>query len=245
MEYDDSYQGLIKIGNKNLDYYDGLLMRADSKLHGQITDQIEKRLPKNARILDFGCGQGALSIRLAAKGYNLLACDQNVDDFKAKDKIPYYALNFNDSEAVKKFMKENHEAFDAVLGIEVIEHVENPWQYIRDLKSLVKPGGHIIISTPNVSSWFGRMVYLLTGQFPSFFDPDLVGHINPITPWELSVIANKTDLKEAVFIAGGELPILWISGSVIKTLLSLFFLPIYPFARGLKLGWCTIAIFKK
>ncbi len=245
MNFDQSSQGLIRIGNKRLDYYNGLLIRADYQLHAQLAEEIQKVLPKGSRILDMGCGQGALSMRLNDLGYNLMACDQNVDDFKAVGKIPFHPINFNSPAEIEKFISENQEQFDGVLGIEVIEHVENPWEYIRSLKRLVKPGGFIFVSTPNVSSWYSRMVYLFTGLFPSFVDPDLMGHINPITPWELDMIARKSGLEVIRLRAGGDLPLIWISSSPAKTLLSFLFLPFSLVAKGLIKGWCTIGVFKK
>lgn len=245
MEFDQSSQGLIRIGNKKLDYYNGLLIRADYNVHAQLAEEVQKNVPKGASILDMGCGQGALSMRLADLGYKLTACDQNVDDFKAQGKIPFHPINFNSPAEVEAFMVANQEKYDAVLGIEVIEHVENPWEYIRSLKRLVKPGGHIFVSTPNVSSWYSRMIYLFTGTFPGFIDPDLIGHINPITPWELEMIAKKSNLDVLKIRAGGDLPLVWINSSPAKTALSLMFFPLSLVARGMIRGWCTIGIFKK
>ena len=186
-----------------------------------------------------------MSLRLKNLGYDVIACDQNVNDFKATNLIPFTPLNFNSRSEVEVFLQNNSESFDLVIGIEVIEHVENPWAYIRDLKSLVKPNGYIFVSTPNVTSWYSRMVFLFTGMFPSFVNPDLMGHINPITPWELNVIGTKLGLSLEKVVAGGDLPVVWINSSIAKSLLSIMFLPLFPIARGLKLGWCTIAIFKK
>ncbi len=47
------------------------------------------------------------------------------------------------------------------------------------------------------------MAFLFTGQFPGFVDPDFIGHINPITPWEIGVIAEKIDLKIEKIRSGG------------------------------------------
>lgn len=245
MNSDQSSQPLIRIGNKKLDYYNGLLIRADYQVHAQLSEEVQKVLPKGAKILDMGCGQGALSMRLSDLGYQMVACDQNVEDFKASGKIPFFSLNFNSSFEIEQFITENENTFDGVLGIEVIEHVENPWEYIRNLKRLVKPGGFIFVSTPNITSWYSRMIFLFTGQFPGFIDPDLIGHINPITPWELNVIANKTDLETIKMRAGGDLALIWINSSLPKTLLSLLFLPFALVARGMVRGWCTIAVFRK
>ena len=244
MIFDNSYQNKFKIGAREHDYYQGSLIRADNRLHEQISDILSKKLKPGSKILDMGCGQGALSKRLQDLNFKVLACDTNKADLKVEN-LEFYELNFNSHEEVARFMTEHDSSFDAVIGVEVIEHLENPWDYIRSLKKLTKKDGLIIVSTPNVSSWYSRMIFLFTGKFPGFVDPDLVGHINPITPWELNVIAEKSQLKVEKFYAGGDLPIVWLSPSFLKSCLNLIFLPIYPFTSGLKLGWCTIAVFRK
>lgn len=234
----------IKIGNKKPEYYKGLLIRADEKLHEQIAENVKKHLEPGSTILDLGCGQGALSMRLNDLGYKLLSVDMNKEDFQAKD-IPYEVCNFNSSSEVESFLSRHHEEFDCVLGIEVIEHLENPWEYVRMLRSLVKKDGLIVITTPNITSWYYRVVFLMTGLFPTFVDPDEIGHINPISDWELRVIARKSNLKEVSLVPSGTLPLLWINSSIAKTALNLIFLPLFPFMRGELTGWCKLAIFKK
>ena len=245
MNFDQSSQKIIGFGDKKLDYYRGLLIRADFNLHAQYAEEIGKRLPKGSKILDFGCGQGSLSMRLKDLGYDVTASDQNIADFKAQGEIPYFPVNFNSPDEVNQFLTKFEGHFDAVLGVEVIEHVENPWEYLRNLKRLVRNDGLIFISTPNVTSWYSRMVFLFTGQFQGFVDPDLIGHINPITPWELQVISSKIGLKTETIRSAGELPLIWVSTSIPKTLLSLMFLPLSIIAKGLILGWCTMAVFRK
>ena len=235
---------LIKIGEKKLDHYKGLLIRADEGLHQQIADEIEAALPNGASILDFGCGQRALSQRLQDLGYKVLAADINQKDFLPTD-VPYEICNFNSSEDINAFVKKYSENFDCVLGIEVIEHLENPWEYLRTLKKLIKPNGLIILSTPNITSWYSRVVFFLTGMFPGFVDPDEIGHINPISEWEIGVISKKLNLKVIKSRPAGTLPYIWINKSIVKTLLNLLFLPFFPLMRGEITGWCKIFVLKK
>ncbi len=235
---------IIKIGNKSLDYYKGLLIRADEKLHEQIAENIVKNLNPGSKILDLGCGQGALSLRLQDLGYKLLAVDVNKNDFEATD-VPYEVCDFNSSHQVQNFLKSHNEEFDCVLGIEVIEHLENPWEYIRMLKSLVKEDGLIVLSTPNITSWYHRVVFLMTGLFPTFVDPDEIGHINPISEWEIKVIASKLHLKVISALPAGTLPYIWLNSSPAKTLLNLLFLPLFPFMKGNLTGWCKLFLLKK
>ena len=131
--------------------------------------------------------------------------------------------------------------------MEVIEHVENPWEYVRLLKKCLKPDGYLFITTPNISSWLSRFVFLFTGQFVSFNDIayGAYGHISPISGWELTKILEKEKFKQIEIVPESTLPAIWITRNllfVISTILSFF---IRPFMRGITKGWCIIVTAKK
>jgi SAM-dependent methyltransferase len=53
--------------------------------------------------------------------------------------------------------------FDAVVCIDGIEHIERPFDFIRECQRIIRKGGVLIISTPNLSALRSRWRYLLTG----------------------------------------------------------------------------------
>lgn len=232
-------------GHKKLDYYKGLLIRADKGLHQQIADTVKGILPNGGKILDLGAGQGALTMRLHDMGYEMIAVDIDPEDYQCKE-VPFVQVNFNNKDEVGAFLKKYENNFDLVLGVEVIEHVENPWEYVRTLKSLARPGGYILISTPNTTSWLSRFFFLFFGKFHQFMEDNLsYGHIAPITTWHLSVILRYENLKDAVTKPAGTLPrfwFVWDKWVLVSTFLNIFF---YPFMKGVKKGWCTITTARK
>ncbi|MEW6108491.1 MAG: class I SAM-dependent methyltransferase [Nitrospirota bacterium] len=235
----------VFFGKKRLQYYDGLLIRADLGLHQQIAERVQQLLPKGSSILDLGAGQGALSARLGDLGYTVTAVDIDPEDFKCKG-IQFIQVNFNDNRAIESFKDKYQGTFDLVIGVEVIEHVENPWEYVRLLKALAKTGGHILISTPNVTSWLSRIHFLLKGKFHQFGESDLsYGHIAPITPWELSTILKYENFKDVSITSAGTLPPVWIAPSVTTTLANMLFLLVRPFSSGVVDGWCIMAVARK
>lgn len=232
------------ITTKPVQYYKNIRIMADTGLHDQLATIVDGILPKGSKILDFGAGEGALSQRLYDMGYQVYSVDVDQERFKAL--TGFERLNFDNPADVGSFVIKYGEAFDLVLGIEVIEHVENPWQYIRDLKALVKLGGYIIITTPNITSWYSRVNFFLMGRFHQFEDGDRhYGHVNPISEDELKLICERSGLFIEKIVQGGWLPRVWISLSPKILLRNLFgFLGSF-FMKGTLDGWCLIALIKK
>lgn len=237
---------LVFAGRKKLEYYKGLLIRADRGLHDDIAKVIQSRCPAGSTILDMGAGQGALSLRLADLGYKVKAIDSNLEDFKASgDAFEYELVDFDEPGALDEFVANNESAFDAVLGIEVIEHLENPWAYVRSLSRLAKPGALVVVSTPHTTSWLTRIYFLRTGRFLGFQEENLsYGHINPLAPFELALIMKRSDLGNPEIIPAGTLPPLYFN-SWRNLLLSIVALLLRPFQRGLLDGYCIIVVGKK
>ena len=58
------------------------------------------------------------------------------------------------------------ESFDCITGFSVLEHLVNGCHFLKETIRLLKPGGHLILITPNLSAWFN--IYLLAiGRMPS------------------------------------------------------------------------------
>jgi SAM-dependent methyltransferase len=83
--------------------------------------------------------------------------------------------------------------------VEGIEHLENPHLLIREIGRVLKPGGSVVITTPNIMNIKSRLYFLLRSYFNNFrYFPqpsdqrDLLGlHVNPIPFAELRYILNR------------------------------------------------------
>jgi 2-polyprenyl-3-methyl-5-hydroxy-6-metoxy-1,4-benzoquinol methylase len=148
-----------------------------------IYDRILPLLPRDtrSRILDVGAGQGYLSRRLKDLGYDVEACDFRADDFRCPD-IPFLKADLNAA------IPAGDDTYDCVVSVEVIEHIENHFRFIRELVRVTRPGGLIVITTPNTLSLTSRLHYFLYGYTdcaPLPLDPGLehyyLQHINPIS----------------------------------------------------------------
>ncbi|MDN4147700.1 methyltransferase domain-containing protein [Pseudomonas tohonis] len=232
-------------GKKKPEHYKGLLVKADLGLHEQIADKIKNTVPSGARILDLGAGEGALAARLSDMGYKVTAADKDRDSFKFDD-IDFSCIDFDLPSDIASFVAKHEAEFDAVLGVEVIEHVQDQWEYVRQLMKMAKAGGLVLITTPNTTSWLSRVIFLLTGRFHQFADEDLsYGHVNPISPWELQLIMRESGASQVELVSAGTLPPFYFIGSIKLLFINLFALMLRPVSRGFLDGWCIMATGRK
>ena len=102
-------------------------------------------------VLDVGCGGGIFSESLANLKANVTGIDACVDVITvavshaaiSKSPVKYFSITIED------FLKTNAQQFDIITCMELIEHVPNPSQLIINCAQLLKPGGHLFISTLN------------------------------------------------------------------------------------------------
>lgn len=148
--------------------------------HNRVYELVRQHLPeaKGKKVCDLPCGAGAFSARLAQSGAEVTAVDlEAVEPFyydKARRVLAdaNLKLPFADGE------------FDAMVSIEGIEHLENPSFFVRECARIVKPGGLVFLSTPNVDSYRSRRSTHIHG-FHKYFRPlsphhKVAWHLHPI-----------------------------------------------------------------
>lgn len=155
---------------------------------------------KKARIIDLPAGNGAMVKRLIDSGFTNVACgDINTDDILVKDRVRCVKVDLNHATPFETG------EFNAVICIECIEHLENPFNLMRELSRILAKGGEIIISTPNILSTSSRSKFLSGGYFPHFAElacrwDEVVqsgyqAHVMPISLTMLLYLAHINGLK--------------------------------------------------
>lgn len=163
---------------------------------------------QTARVVDVGAGRGhfcrLLCDMLRSRGIDptghVVACDLIPQSFACSE-VPCMPVP-----ADGRLPYESN-SFDAVVSIEVIEHVTDQFAFFRELARVAKPGGVVIVTTPNTLNVNSRLRSLLCG-FPVLFDPlpldqhdprTLGGHIHPISPYFLAYAALRAGLVRPSF----------------------------------------------
>ena len=102
------------------------------------------------RILDIGCGGGLLAEALARRGADVTAIDpatNNIDVARAHAATGALAIDYRVTTA--EALAADTPPFDAVLAMEVVEHVADRALFLHTAATLVRPGGLLILSTLN------------------------------------------------------------------------------------------------
>ena len=103
------------------------------------------------RLLDIGCGGGLLSEPMARLGFEVTGVDaseRNIGAAKAHAAQSGLSVNYLCS-TVETLAEEDSAPFDLILNMEVIEHVADRAQFLRDCTRMVAPGGMMIVATLN------------------------------------------------------------------------------------------------
>ena len=150
--------------------------------HHKFTYDVTSKHIFNKDVLDVGCGTGYGAAILANHARTVTGIDYHIPALEYCKNI-YSANNiaYSGMEAVSLAFKDD--CFDIATSFQVIEHISDVRKFLKELKRVVKPGGLIFISTPNVSDkakkssnnsfHVNEMSYydlneLLTSEFNSF-----------------------------------------------------------------------------
>jgi len=179
---------------------------------GPVVDEWLGPLPDGAAVLDAGCGNGATLARLAGvRRYHLAGLEISESGLAiARRQNPEVEIVKADLTAELS----GHEwqgRFDAVVSLEVVEHVFLPRVYARNCYGFLKPGGRLIVSTP-YHGWIKNVALAVTGKldghFTALWD---YGHIKFWSRKTLGLLLEEAGFRVIGFSGAGRVPYLWKS----------------------------------
>jgi len=107
------------------------------------------------KIIDLGCGSGYLC-KFALKEGASLACGIDMVEpagYSDAEGWSFAQENLDAPDWSGSFGKKYSTEFDIVLGLDIIEHLNSPYLFLRNCSQLLKDDGLLVLTTPNINSW--------------------------------------------------------------------------------------------
>lgn len=166
---------------------------------------IEVLLHRKARgrLMDLGCGTGSFLRTAAGVGFtDLHGCDGFQHASHANSPYQFHLIDLDRALALPGG------DYDVITALEVVEHLENPRALLRLAWGALRPGGTLLVSTPNVEA-ASSLLSLAVRGYPSAFAPACYpAHITPLLAVDARRIAAELGAREITidFTARGRIP---------------------------------------
>jgi SAM-dependent methyltransferase len=112
---------------------------------------------KRLKVLDCACGLGQISQALWFKGHEVYACDLE-NYFKGSEEISFTQTDLN------KVFPYPSQSFDAVIIAASLHYLDNQKHFFNESQRILKPGGSLIFSVPNLMSLYSKLFFVEKGQ---------------------------------------------------------------------------------
>ena len=182
--------------------------------HGCLLPVLRKFLTDigpGTRVLDVGCGNGAVAAEIAKSGCEIVGIDLSETGIQhARQTCP--SGRFEVLPADENLLQNlGEEPFDFVYSLEVIEHLYSPRGFVQGCFRSTRPGGKFICSTPYHGYAKNLMISLLNG-WDKHHNPCHEGeHIKFFSLRTLSDLLKQSGFRDLEFRGAGRAPFLWKS----------------------------------
>jgi SAM-dependent methyltransferase len=183
------------------------LGRSNDAIHAAVANALRERARTADILVDLGCGKGDGARTLEGLYRDYVGCDVvRYGGFPGSERVAFCQVDLNRP----PFPLADASA-GAVVSIETIEHVENPRALVREMTRIVRPGGWIVVTTPNQTSLLSKAYLVIHDQFHQFQEgPGLYpAHITALVPEDLTRIAAEAGLEaiELRYTDRGRIPL--------------------------------------
>ncbi len=155
-------------------------------------------------VLDFGAGTGTMASRLAnePRVEAVVAADlalHSAEPFTgaALAKVRWLTADLNASLPIPAA------SFDLIVALEIIEHLENPRAVAREWRRLLRPGGALVMSTPNIESVRSILSLFARGHHAAFTGKSYPAHITPLTRLDVERVLSESGFTAVRFAWSG------------------------------------------
>ena len=140
---------------------------ADRKSFAEVLDLAERLLPKKGRVLDVGPNIGTCLALARERGWSTHGIEIN-------EGAARYCRETRGLDVIAGILEDDTypaDHFDLVLLGDVIEHVPDPLLVLRQVQKVLKPGGLVMISTPDIAGWAGQFLQVKPKEHIYYFSP--------------------------------------------------------------------------
>jgi 2-polyprenyl-3-methyl-5-hydroxy-6-metoxy-1,4-benzoquinol methylase len=182
-------------------------------IYQMVADALAARAVSGGRLVDVGCGTGRLWGFVSAR----------FDRYCGVDAVRYESFPrdaaFRRADFDRLTWSVGDSDVDVIAAVEVIEHLENPWAFVRALAAGAKPGGWVLVTTPNQTSALSLITLVAKHRFSAFQDAHYPVHKTALLPSDLVRIFGAAGLErvEIAYSGSGRVP---LSGNHFPTWIS-------------------------
>lgn len=163
-------------------------------------DEIERALGKKGRLLDIGTAAGAFVAAASKRGWAAEGCEPN--RWLAQWGAAHYGVQIRPGSVFDQAYDAG--SFDVVTLWDVIEHTLDPRQMLEHCRTLLKPGGLLVINYPDIGSWIaramGRRWLFLTSVHLYYFDRGSIRRMLESTGFAVTTIRPHVQRLELDYI---------------------------------------------
>lgn len=154
-------------------------------------------------LADIGCGTGELWQALRGRFQSCVGVDAVRYDGLPQD------VDFHAADLDARRLPLSDGSVDAAAAVEVIEHLENPRAFVRELARIVRPGGWVVVTTPNQLSALSLLTLAVKGRFSAFQDDAYPAHRTALLEIDLRRIMTECGLQDlaVTYTRLGRLPL--------------------------------------
>ncbi len=161
---------------------------SETSIYEMVAKALDQHKAIGATIVDVGCGAGQLRPFVQQQFSRYIGADVvRYEDFP--DEAEFTQVDLDKGQVALP-----DESADVVAAVETIEHLENPRAFMRELVRLAKPGGWIVVTTPNQLSLLSLLTLVFKQRFSAFQDVHYPAHLSALLEVDLKRIASECGL---------------------------------------------------
>lgn len=194
-----------------LEYTNSGSIQNHSYLWPPVLDALKPLAGSGTRVLDAGCGNGTFcGVMRQQLGLEASGCDLSESGVElARKNVP--GCRFEQLSVYDNFAEAFGTPFDAIVSIEVIEHLYDPHTFLKRVRESLKPGGLFVITTP-YHGYLKNLLIAATNHCDRHHNPLYTGgHIKFWSRRTLSAALRQAGFESIQFSGTGRVPYLWKS----------------------------------